>query len=116
MNTLDFQLGNATSSSFLESFAQAAGANIETIAIGKRLIELALLDSALSRCRPSIVAAAALSVAGAVTGALKWDSYLETLSGYKVSDIVLISKWLLEFFHQVTSIKQLAARTTLTKA
>ncbi|OQR76449.1 G2/mitotic-specific cyclin-B-like [Tropilaelaps mercedesae] len=91
LDTLHFELGKPLSAHFLRRFSKAGGADSTTHTIAKYLLELALYEYSLVHCKPSVIAAAALSIAGAVTEVVEWDETMLAYSRYQMSDLSFVA-------------------------
>lgn len=96
LSTLNFELGKPLTQHFLRRFSKAGGADSTTHTIAKYLLELALYEYSMVHCKPSLIAAAALYVAGSVTEVVEWDKTVETYSGYKLTDLEVVATKLAE--------------------
>ncbi|XP_003745381.1 G2/mitotic-specific cyclin-B-like [Galendromus occidentalis] len=87
LTALDFEFSKPLSCHFLRRFSKAAGGDFKLHTVAKYLIELSLYRYDLVDCLPSLIAAAALYVAGRVTQQMTWDKTMRFYSRYGIGDL-----------------------------
>lgn len=93
LEVLDYSLSVPTAHCFYDRYTRLAQLDQRTTSMGEYLLELSLLDSALLKYKPSLVAAAAVSVAQKLMdAATNWSSALAAVTLHPESEVRLCAK------------------------
>jgi len=104
--TLEFNIGQPMSISFLRRFSGAGGVDARQHALSKYLLELALVDYDLMAFMPSIVAAGALNLSIKLIGGEEWSDLLTHYSQYSNSDLKHVVNHLARALYQIEYTKR----------
>ncbi|PIK52675.1 cyclin B3 [Apostichopus japonicus] len=87
LKCIDYDLGMPLSYRFLRRYAKCVHASMETLTLGRFILELSLMEPEFIVTSESKLAAAALLLAFMMKSSGKWDATLEHFSGYKSSEL-----------------------------
>jgi len=104
--TLEYNIGQPMSISFLRRFSGAGGVDARQHALSKYLLELALVDYDLMSFMPSVVAAGALNLSIKLIGGEEWSDLLTHYSQYSNSDLKHVVNHLARALYQIEYTKR----------
>lgn len=87
LKCIDYDLGMPLSYRFLRRYAKCVHASMETLTLGRFILELSLMEAEFISTSESKLAAAVLLLAFKMKNSGKWDTTLEHFSGYKVTEL-----------------------------
>lgn len=104
--TLDFNIGQPMSISFLRRYSSAGGADARQHAMSKYLLELALVDYDLMSFKPSILAAGALNLSMQMLGGQEWSDLLVHYSEYNDTELTHVVNLFCKALYQIEFTKK----------
>merc|ERR1712168_477998 len=100
-HTLDFNVGQPMSISFLRRYSNMGGVEARQHSMAKYLLELSLVDYDLMSMKPSIVAAGALNLSLQLLGNNEWTDVLQHYSEYSNEDLKHVVNLLCKCLYQI---------------
>jgi len=104
--TLEFNIGQPMSISFLRRYSSAGGVDARQHAMAKYLLELSLVDYDLMSFMPSILAAGALNLSMKLIGGAEWTDILTHYSEYSDSDLSHVVNLMSKALYQIEYTKR----------